>query len=87
VKGRAMVGQGDFFQELIRRVTALEQQLASLREWLKRDGKRGSDEPEALERLARKPPDDFAPRAGSTEDHVSGPDSSRFRRRRSSPDR
>jgi hypothetical protein len=73
----------DFFEELIHRVTALEQQLASLRVWMKLD--RGPDigeNVESLEPITRRQPSRLLPLADTTECRPFARESLRFRRRR-----
>jgi hypothetical protein len=72
----------EFFNELLDRVTAIEQQLANLREWLKRDDRRDTGEnADSLKRITGVPAD-LVPIAYTGESTMFARVSSRFQRRR-----
>jgi hypothetical protein len=72
----------DVLQELVQRVTALEQQLASLQDELKRGGQSGISENTDLECMTPVPVAEIAPIADAAACPPFARESPRFRRRR-----
>jgi hypothetical protein len=74
--------QRDLFQELLHRVTALEHQMVSLRDWLKPDDEPQPDENfGSLERVPSVERLEFMPLAGGSETRPMIREMERFRRR------